>query len=159
MPSFFGLQLAAGSPYNLHMYAKKLLEYFTPDLNDNSVGSPSTMVKWRDFLVEHAKFPFPETDENGAVNTTDISPYDVGLLEPQWKAEHAVRDSMLVQKLCRTLEDVVGEADVPNEREERLLRRFDDGGELTNSGRWSETKNDRESHVRVLVFLSRLTPL
>jgi hypothetical protein len=108
MLSFFGRQL----------YAKKLLEYFAPDLNDNSVRSPSTMVKWRDFLVEHAKFPFPETGEDGAVNTTDISPYDVGLLGQQWRAEHAVRDSMLVQKLCRTLEDVVGEAEVPNEREE-----------------------------------------
>jgi hypothetical protein len=46
MPSFFGLQLAAGLPYKLHMYAKKLLKYLTPALNDNTLRSLPTMVTW-----------------------------------------------------------------------------------------------------------------
>jgi hypothetical protein len=50
---------------------------------------------------------------------------------------------MLVQKMCQTLEDIVGEANVPSQQEEYLLRQFD-GEELANSTRWSETKNDRE---------------
>jgi len=66
------------------------------------------MSELHDFLVEHAKFPFPRPNELRTAGTTDISDFEVGLLAKQWTANHAVRDNTLVQKLCDTLETIVG---------------------------------------------------
>jgi len=55
------------------------------------------MVKFHDFLVEHAKFPFPLPDLTGHVDTTDISELEVGLLAREWKAKLVVRDDTLAQ--------------------------------------------------------------
>ncbi|KAM6493292.1 hypothetical protein JOM56_011426 [Amanita muscaria] len=90
-----------------------------------------------DFLVEYAKFPFPRPDESQTAGTTDISKFEVGLLEPEWKATHAVRDDSLVQKLCHSLESILGDTPLAAGRENFLLERFspklrfddDDGGE------------------------------
>ena len=54
------------------------------------------MSNLHDFLVEHAKFPFPLLDEPKSLGTTDISTLDVNLLETEWKAKVAVRDNTLV---------------------------------------------------------------
>ena len=68
------------------------------------------MANFHDFLVEHPKFLFPLPEERGSVSTTDISDFEVGLLERKWKAECAVRDDALVRKLCDSLEDILGDA-------------------------------------------------
>jgi hypothetical protein len=62
-----------------------------------------------DFLVEHAKFPFPSPDEDRTAGTTDISQFEVGLLKREWRAGHAVRDNTLIQKLCQALKDIIGD--------------------------------------------------
>ncbi|KIL54822.1 hypothetical protein M378DRAFT_18516 [Amanita muscaria Koide BX008] len=62
-----------------------------------------------DFLVEHAKFPFPPPDELRTASTANISEFEVGLLEQEWKARHAVRDDDLVRKLCNSLENILGD--------------------------------------------------
>ncbi|KAH9179320.1 kinase-like domain-containing protein [Lactarius sanguifluus] len=56
------------------------------------------MTTWQEFLVEHAKFPFPDPVENGS---------DVGVVAPKWRAKYAVPDGTLVQKLCRTLDNIL----------------------------------------------------
>ena len=120
------------------------------------------MTKWREFLAEHAKFPFPDVVENGEVNTTNLSPFDVGLLAPEWMAQYAVRDENLIHKLCRCLEDMVRDKNIPDEVEEQLLQFFGNhllsctmrsGQEIVDS-RWSMT-NDGAYHVRILDCHSR----
>ena len=47
------------------------------------------MSKWHDFVLEHAKFPFPQPSELersiGATGTISLIE-GVGLLRPEWKA-------------------------------------------------------------------------
>ena len=54
------------------------------------------MANFHDFLAEHAKLLFPLPDELRTVDTTDVSHFEVGLLERVWKAEYAVRIDALV---------------------------------------------------------------
>ena len=68
-------------------------------------------MKLHDFLVEPAMFPFPHPNEDQTTDTTDVSQFEVGMLDVEWKAWYAVRDDNLDQKLCQTLEDILG--DVP----------------------------------------------
>jgi hypothetical protein len=86
--------------------------------------SPVAMSKLHDFLVEHAKFPFPALDERLSSGTTDISSLDVNLLEKDWKAKIAVRDNTLVQKLCDTLERILGDAPLAERVKDYLLTSF-----------------------------------
>ena len=76
--------------------------------------------------MEHGTFPFPSCDENrsivghgGGGHGTDISQMEVGLLE-EWKAGCAVRDNTLVQKLCRTLENILGDISLAVEDDDSL---------------------------------------
>jgi hypothetical protein len=82
------------------------------------------MSKLHDFLVEHAKLPFPPLNEDLSSNTTDISVLDVGLLEIERKAKLAVRDDTLVQKLCDTLQDILGDAPLTDPIKNYLLASF-----------------------------------
>ena len=82
------------------------------------------MKKLHDFLVEHAKFPFPQPDEDQSVGVTDISQFEVALLESKWKAKHAVRDNTLVQKLCQALKDILGNTHITAATEKNLLASF-----------------------------------
>jgi hypothetical protein len=109
------------------------------------------MSKLHDFLVEHAKFPFPPLNEHLSSSTTDISALDVDLLEIEWKAKLAVRDDTLVQKLCDTLQDILGDAPLTEPGKDYLLAslspriQFDErGGEDRG---WSNNPN--EAHVSV----------
>ena len=81
-------------------------------------------MKLHYFLVEHALFPFPPPDEDRTVSTTDLSQFEVGLLEKEWKAGHAVRDDTLVQKLCQTLEDILGDTTLAARAEDYLRASF-----------------------------------
>ena len=93
------------------------------------------MKKLHDFLVEHAKFPFPQPDENRSVGATDISLFEVGLLESRWKAKHAVRDNTLVQKLCQALKDILGNTKISAAAERGLLESFSLRLQLDSFGR------------------------
>jgi len=77
-----------------------------------------------DFLVEHAKFPFPPPSECPSADTTDISQFEVSLLKEEWKAGHAVRDNALVQKLCHTLQDILEDTPLAANVERLLLASF-----------------------------------
>jgi len=83
------------------------------------------MSKLHDFLVEHAKFPFPTLDEKLSASTTEISTFEVQSLEIDWKAKLAVRDDTLVQKLCNTLEVILGDAPLAEGAENYLLKSFE----------------------------------
>ena len=82
------------------------------------------MTTLHDFLVEHAKFPFPVTDESRTVDTTDISLLDVSKLSKEWKAGHAVRDDTLVQKLCQTLKTILDDTPIAAGDKDDLLPYF-----------------------------------
>jgi len=53
-----------------------------------------------------------------------MSEFEVGLLEGEWKANHAVRDDTLVTKLCRSFQDILGDTLLPAEVENYLLVNF-----------------------------------
>jgi hypothetical protein len=81
------------------------------------------MAKLYDFLLQHAKFPFP-LHELRTPDTTDISDFEVGLLEKEWKAKYAIRDAALVRKLCDTLQNILGDTVLAADIENRLLADF-----------------------------------
>jgi hypothetical protein len=114
------------------------------------------MSNLHDFLVEHAKFPSPQPNEGLSANITDVSQIEVALLEREWKANHAVRDNTLVQKLCSTLENILGDL-LATDAENQLLSQFSPRIQLTARGRedlnWR--KNPSESHVSVYALHSR----
>ena len=107
------------------------------------------MANLHSFLVEHAKFPFPPPDERQSASTTDISPFEVGMLKAEWKAKHAVRDDALVQKLCHTLENIPKDTTLTEEVENYLLASFSPNIEFDKLGKrakaWS--RNLSEAHV------------
>jgi hypothetical protein len=82
------------------------------------------MAKFHDFLVEHAKFPFPLPDEFRTTVTTDVSDFEVGLLKREWKAKYAVRDDALVRKLCDSLQNILGDIALSADSEKDLLANF-----------------------------------
>lgn len=82
------------------------------------------MSKFHDFLVEYAKFPFPIPGEDEFVGTTDVSSFEVGLLEKEWRANCAVRDDTLVDKLCSTLADILGDTPLDATWAQYLLGSF-----------------------------------
>jgi hypothetical protein len=55
--------------------------------SDLDIAITIIMSTLHDFLVEHAKFPFPHPNEHGSVSTTDISELEVGRLERRVPSE------------------------------------------------------------------------
>ena len=116
-----------------------------------SYNGSLAIMKLHDFLVENAKFPFPHPDEDGSVDTTDVSQFELGMLEREWKAGHAVRDDTLVQNLCQTLRDILGDTLLADGAEKYLLAsfspqlRFDEDG-IEDKG-WE--KNPSEVKVSI----------
>ena len=108
------------------------------------------IMKLYDFLVEHAKFPFPRPDEYRTAGTTDISVFEVALLEGEWKAQHAVRDDTLIQKLCQTLKTILGDTPVAAGDKHYLRSRFSPKLEVDEGGIEDEAwaTNPSEAHVR-----------
>jgi hypothetical protein len=109
------------------------------------------MSKLHDFLVEHAKFPFPPLDGCLSTNTTDISTIEVGLLEKEWKAKLAVRDDNLIQNLCGALEHILGDAPLADAAENYLLASFSPKIQFDELGRedldWSSNPNEAQVSV------------
>ena len=110
------------------------------------------MSNLHDFLVEHA-ISNHQPDEDQSVETTDISLIEVGLLEKEWKANHAVRDNTLIHKLCSTLKNILGDTLFEPDDENQLLSRFSPRIQLGARGQedlnWR--RNPREIWVSVLI--------
>ena len=104
-----------------------------------------------DFLVEHAKFPFPPFDNHLSTSTTDISTFEVDLLETKWKARLAVQDDTLVQKLCRALEDILGDTPLAEGAENYLLASFSPRIQVDEHGSEDSDWSTNTSEVRVSV--------
>lgn len=98
-------------------------------------------MKQHDFLVQHAKFPFPIPVEDRTAITTDVSEFEVGLLKKEWRANHAVLDDTLAQKLCHTLETILGDTLLSADSEHYLLSSFGRGLQFdergSEDGEWS----------------------
>ncbi|KAH9964387.1 hypothetical protein BGW80DRAFT_1438550 [Lactifluus volemus] len=114
------------------------------------------MSKLHDFLVEHAKFPFPALNDHLSSSTTDISTFEADFLEkknPEWKAKLAVRDDTLVQKLCDTLEGILGDAPLVESGKDYLLESFSPRIQFDRRGREDEdwSTNSSEAHSRRLL--------
>jgi hypothetical protein len=108
------------------------------------------MSNFHNFFVEHAMFPFPELDVTKYVGSTDISELEVGRLGKGWKAEHAVRDDTLAQKLCHVLQDILGDKDLPAVIQSIILRNFSPKLEVNPNGMIKRNwmKNPSESRVK-----------
>jgi hypothetical protein len=84
----------------------------------------SIMTKFHDFLLEHARFPFPLPDELRTADTTDVSDFEAVLLESVWKAKHAVGDDAPARKLCDSLQNILGDTALSADSEKVLLAKF-----------------------------------
>ena len=92
--------------------------------------------------------PKPECDELRTAGTTDISNLEVGLLVKQWKANRAVRDNTLVQKLHDTLENILENTVLTVHVQDKHLASFDpelQGDEFGIDRDW--LMNPSEAHV------------
>jgi len=85
---------------------------------------PHSPRKLHDFLVEHARFPFPPTNESRSLTSSEVSVFETELLEREWKAGYAVRDNRLAEKLCQNLEHILGDTPLTLGDEKMLLDRF-----------------------------------
>ena len=107
-----------------------------------------------DFLVEHAKFPFPDCPIGASASSTGLSELDVGHLDDEWKARHAVRDNNLAGKLCDALKATLGNTHVTQDSRNSLLRWFlpalsmDDEGMEEND--WSDNPSEAQASVILL---------
>lgn len=83
------------------------------------------MTTWKNFLDEHATFPFPRLPDRGRhPSSAEISEIIAGQITPVWKGKHAIRDDRLPEKLCTSLEDILGDTPFPHESEDQLLSMF-----------------------------------
>ena len=81
------------------------------------------MTKWQDFLLEHAKFPFPNTGESTCTSSADLSRLDISRLNEKWRAKYTMQVTILLKTLCEILEEILG--DTPIEGfEDTLLSMF-----------------------------------
>jgi hypothetical protein len=77
---------------------------------------------WHHFLLKYAQFPFPEPEEGTeSTSAIDISQIEIGLLRREWRANRAVRDNTLIQKLCDALQNILGEAVLSENAEKFIL--------------------------------------
>ena len=102
------------------------------------------MTTW---LAECVTFPFPTPAGGGYSSTTDISQLEVAQLKSNWKAQYAVRDDTLVQKLCHTLDNILGDTILPCDPEELLLifghhLQFRYGSQELEDLEWSTNTNE-----------------
>ncbi|KAH9023569.1 hypothetical protein EDB83DRAFT_2527303 [Lactarius deliciosus] len=112
------------------------------------------MTTWREFLLEHAKFPLPDPVENRTVGTTDIFLEEVGVIAPEWRANHAVPDKTLVEHLCQTLDNILEDAVFPDDSRNDFLLKFGRHLQFHRLGTreieetiWSTKENETESRA------------
>ncbi|KAH8111575.1 hypothetical protein DFH11DRAFT_1791681 [Phellopilus nigrolimitatus] len=78
----------------------------------------------RDILEESAVFPFPMSDSTQSCNLTEPSLFEAGRPDAKWKAARAIRDVKLVDALCSTLDDILGDKRLSASEEIELLACF-----------------------------------
>jgi hypothetical protein len=71
------------------------------------------------------------------------------MLEREWKANYAVRDDGLVQKLCHTLQAILGDAVLAAGAEDYLLASFLPRIQVDEHGRRDERWSTNPSEARV----------
>jgi hypothetical protein len=117
------------------------------------------MTTWREFLLENAKFPFPNTTGSNYANSADINPLLIGSIPKNFKARYAVPDVTLVEKLCETLDEILGDTPISRGSMAQLLSMFGrhlefrtfDGVEIgITSRRILETKLRYETWILIL---------
>ena len=108
---------------------------------------------FHDFLVENAKFPFPDCPIGASTSSTGLSEVDVGYLDDEWKPRHAVRDNDLAEKLCDTLEAILGDTPATEDSINFLLRLFLPTLSVNERGRKNEVWLDNPSEAQVSVIL------
>ena len=113
---------------------------------------------FHDFLVEHAKFPFPDCPIGASTSSTDSTPsrlskVELGCLDAKWKALHAVRDNNLTNKLCDSLRTTLGEMTVTEESRNFLLRWFLPTLSVDEQGMEEEEWLENSSEAQVSVIL------
>jgi hypothetical protein len=108
------------------------------------------MTTWHEFLLEHAKFPFPRLDESRSVGTTHVSTIEAQAIDPSWKATHAVRDENLVGKLCDTLEVILADDIFPENYRASLMRFFDPMINTMLPGNWRENASEPKVSLRTI---------
>lgn len=116
---------------------------------------------WREFLPENAKFPFPDTTTRSMyAHSADINPLLVGSIPQNFKAKYAVPDMTLVDKLCQTLDEILGDNPIMGPIPD-LLSMFGHrleffkpfGGAVTRHTEWSHIGD--ESKVRTWILIPR----
>ena len=112
-----------------------------------------TDLTFHEFLVEHAKFPFPNLSIGDSASTTDISDIEVGQLQKSWKAIRAVRDNDLATKLCHTLETILADTPLTEDSKNFLLRWLLPAVLVDADGMEEDMwfVNPHESHVSVIL--------
>jgi hypothetical protein len=60
-------------------------------------------------FLENAYFPAPPVVTTARASTTDVSFYDISLVDDDWKANRAIRDNNLIQNLCDVLPQILGD--------------------------------------------------
>ena len=108
-------------------------------------------MKLHDFLVACATFPFPHPNEDQTAGTTNVSQFEVALLEREWKARHAVRDDALVKKLCQALEDILGDTPLAAGAENYLLASFTPQLQVDERGRQNREWATNPSEAQVSI--------
>src|ERR1700722_542918 len=111
-------------------------------------------MKFHDFLAEHAKYPFPSTDERRTVNTTDISEVEAGLIDGKWGAMHAVRETNIFQTLCDATTNILGDTDLTEDGRNYLLMSFLPRIQLDDRGQDDSEWDENPSESQVSVFES-----
>jgi hypothetical protein len=111
----------------------------------------AAMSTLHDFLVKHAKLPFPPLSECLSSSTTDISTLEVDSLEIEWKAKLAVRDDTLVQKLCGTLQEILEDAPLTEDGKNDLLASFSPRIQIGVRGREDKDWSSNPSEAQVSV--------
>jgi hypothetical protein len=107
---------------------------------------------YHDFLVERAKFPFPDCPIGASASSTRLSEVDVGCLNAEWKALHAVRDNDLANKLCDTLRTTLGEMAVTEATRNILLRCFLPTLAVSEQGMVVQAWSNNPSEAKVSVI-------
>jgi hypothetical protein len=124
----------------------------------------ANLTLFHEFLVEHAMFPFPETEIGGTVTLTDISELEVGLIHHDWRARYAVPDNNLAKKLCDTLKTILGETPLTESSKPFLLRCFLPGLLVNGysgrpNGTWLRNPSEAQVSALLVIYTIQVEPL
>jgi hypothetical protein len=93
--------------------------------------------------VERAKFIFPRPDELRSVSTTDVSQFEVGSTEKEWKA--ALATIFFNIPVILTLKDTLGDPLLAAGSENYLLARFSPRLQVDEEGNEDEVRINKST--------------